>query len=918
MGGLSSLAIRSLRARPGRTGLSIVGIALGIAVLYASLATDAGISASIDRTVRDLVGRADLRVEAFGPTGLAPESLAAIEAAPGVATAAPALERRTYLVPAVDDPNTAPPPITALGVDPAGESAIRDLTLASGVALSGPDAFEALISQTLATADGTAVGDRITFQGGDGAPIDLRVVGIAAGDGPIVGSGGRTVILPLRTMQRIFSDDTVSRVDIVAGEGASPSEVAAAIGVALTSGPYVLSSPADVAASLRSSTADFRSTTALIAAVALFVGAFLIFNTLSMTVSERVRELGLLRAAGATRRQLVAFVAVQAVVLGLLGGLVGLAVGFVLAELMAIDLRSIGAIPFERVDPSLGAVLAVVAIGLGVTLAAAIEPARRAGSIPPVEALRDRIDPVAARRARLRWLVGVFVVVGVAGLLAWPRDAGSAGLARSGLVYLVLFAAVLVSPFVLGALGRLAGLPFRGILRLEERLARASIVRDRARTTLTVGALAIGLAMVVAVGGVAHQSRLAAAAWLAEVIPGDELVTSIRPIGLDEDVLTDLAAVDGVARVSPFAVFEVARDGVRMDAAAVSGADLLADGRLRFVDGDRTAALEGLDAGGVAILPRSVAERIGLTVGSTLTLAVGEGRVVDLRVAGITERTLPGKVGEAVLVGWPDATATFGVAGADVLAVRYAPGRAADAAPRARGGGPSRRARAEPARDRGRRRRQRPRRGLRPVRRPGDRRRRRRRARDRQHADRVRPRAGPRARRPAGGRDDPRPGSPDGRRRGRDPRDRRIAARDRDRPRRGGDPRAAGRRRPADPRSAMGLDRGRGPARDRRLDGRRVVPGPPRQPARDRRRRPARVEADGGEADGRLAGPQRTGGGTRDPVRAPAREPPLDVVHCQPTPEPPAARAAGPDDRRLPRSRSGSASGWGRGSGTSR
>jgi putative ABC transport system permease protein len=678
---LTSLAILSLAARRGRTSLSIVGIALGVAVLFASLATDAGITASIDRTVRELVGRADLRVEAFGPAGLSAASLAAIEQAPGVAVAAPALQRRTYLVPAIDDPNPAPPPITALGVDPSREPSVRDLVLASGMTLTSPDAFEAVISQTLATENGTAVGGTITFQAG-GAPVDLTVVGIVAGDGRIIGSAGRTVVLPLRTMQRIFDDDTVSRVDVVAGEGASPAEVAAAIGVALTSGPYVLSSPADVAASLRGSTADFRSTTALIAAVALFVGAFLIFNTLSMTVSERVRELGLLRAAGATRRQLVWFVIVQAVVLGLLGALLGLAAGLLLAELMAVDLRSIAAIPFERVDPSLGSILGVVAIGLGVTIAAAVEPARRAGSIPPVEALRDRIDPIAARRARLRWLVGVFIVVGVAGLLVWPRDAGTAGLARSGLVYLVLFGAVLAAPFVLGPLGRLAGSPFRGVLRLEERLARASIVRDRSRTTLTVGALAIGLAMVVAVGGVAHQSRLAATAWLDEVIPGDELVTSIRPIALDEEVIADLAAIDGVARVSPFAIFEVARNGIRMDAAAVVGADLLADGRLRFVVGDRTAALEGLDAGGVAVLPRSVADRTGLTVGSTLTLAIGEGRVVDLRVAGIAERTLPGSVGEAALVGWPDATAVFGVEGADVLAVRYAPGRAAEARPR--------------------------------------------------------------------------------------------------------------------------------------------------------------------------------------------------------------------------------------------
>ncbi|HEY8847563.1 MAG TPA: ABC transporter permease, partial [Candidatus Limnocylindrales bacterium] len=252
MGGLISLALRSLAARRGRTILSIVGIALGIGVLYASLATDAGIASSIDQTVHDLVGRADLRVEAFGDKGLTADSVAAIEGAPGVTVAAPALQRRTYLEPAVDDPNAVPAPVTALGVDPAREPAVRDLILAAGQSLPGPDALAALLTQTLAAQNGTRVGDTITFQGPSG-PVDLKVVGILAGNGPLVGSEGRTVVLPLQTMQRIFEDPTVSRVDIVAGEGASPDEVAAAIGVALTTQPYVLSSPADVATSLRSS-----------------------------------------------------------------------------------------------------------------------------------------------------------------------------------------------------------------------------------------------------------------------------------------------------------------------------------------------------------------------------------------------------------------------------------------------------------------------------------------------------------------------------------------------------------------------------------------------------------------------------------------------------------------------------------------
>ena len=476
----------------------------------------------------------------------------------------------------------------------------------------------------------------------------------------------------------------VSRVDIVVGEGATPLQVSQALETALTAEPYVLSSPSDLAASLRSSTADFRSTTALIAAVALFVGAFLIFNTLSMTVTERVRELGLLRAAGATRRQVGWFVMIQAVLLGIAGSIVGLVAGIGLAELVAVYVRTIGSIPFERAGLSFASVFPAIAIGLLVTLAASLGPARRAGSIPPVEALTARLDPPTAKRARLRWLVGVFVAVGIAGLFVWPRDGGAGGLVRAGVVYILLLAVVLASPFVLGGLARLAGLPFAALFRLEERLARAAIARDRSRTALTVGALTASLAMIVAIGGIAGQSRSAAGAWLAEVVPGDAVVTSIRPIDLVEESATveELAAVDGVERVSPIATFEVAHEGVRTDAAAVIGKDLLEDGRLRIVFGDREVALAGLDAGGTAVLPKALADRLRLPVGGAFSIALGGGRALDLRVSAIAERTLPGRAGEAVLIGWKDATESLGVAGADAFAIRYLPGREADARPK--------------------------------------------------------------------------------------------------------------------------------------------------------------------------------------------------------------------------------------------
>jgi putative ABC transport system permease protein len=685
VGGLTSLAFRSLAARRGRTALSIVGIALGVGVLFASIATDAGIDASIDRTVRDLVGRADLRVAAFQDRGLSPETVAAIADAPGVVVAAPVLERRTYLEADPLDTGTSDrtAPVTILAIDPELDAQIRDLPVVDGKGLAGPQSFAVLVTQRLATDDGLRVGDDVTILAGVEGPVSLEVAGIIEGDGPFVGSAGRTVVAPLRTIQRLYDDNSVSRVDIVVGEGATTTEVEDALEVALTNEPYVLSSPRDLASSLRVSTADFRSTTALIAAVALFVGAFLIFNTLSMTVTERVRELGLLRAAGATRDQVGRFVLVQAAVLGIAGVLAGLAVGYALSELMAGWVRSIGSIPFERVGLTAASALLAVGIGLFVTLAASLEPARRASSISPVEALKSRLEPEAARRARLRWLVGVFAAVGFAGLFVWPREGGTAGFIRALAVYALLLVVVLLSPYLLGALARLAGLPFSAVLRLEERLARAALARDRSRTALTVGALTIGLAMIVAIGGLAGQSRSAAGEWLVDVIPGDELVTSIRPIDLVEEASTveELEAVDGVERVSPIATFEVAHDGVRTDAAAVVGADLLADGRLHIVEGDRETALPALDAGGAAILPRAMAERLELGVGQTLTLALGNERVLDLRIVGVAERTIPGRAGEAVLVGWKDATEALGVAGAEAFAIRYAPGLEAAARP---------------------------------------------------------------------------------------------------------------------------------------------------------------------------------------------------------------------------------------------
>jgi putative ABC transport system permease protein len=671
--GLDRLAWRTLGARPLRTFLTVLGVTLGVGVLSASLSMSAGIEAAVDRTVRDVVGSADLRVSAFLERGLSDTTVRAIRETDGVEIVAPTIEKRTFLAAGGGGSvSGARDAVTVLGIDPVPYSRLHELELVAGARLARVDEPSALVTEVLAKADGYVLGSELTIQGA-GQPARLRVIGILAGPGPAAGAAGRTVIVPLDVARSAFGLDGVTRVDIGLTDGVSTADASAVLGDRLTAEPYIFSSPVDVAVGLRASTADFQAMTALVAVLVLFVGSFLIVNTLSMTLGERAREVGLLRAAGATRTQVVRFVLVEALVLGVAGSGLGLLAGVLLGSLMAGSVHALTGFPAEVASLDGASLLTAFLIGVLITIAGAIEPAIRAARISPVEALRARLDLPAGRRARRGWLALIFVAVAVLTVLVWPRAAGTTGADRALAVYAVLLAATLATPFLLPPLARVVGIPIATVLRLEERLARGSLARDQSRAALTVGALVVGLAMIVALGWTAQAARNAATAWLADVVPGDEVVTSIRPIGPSEGVREILAAVPGVSTVTPIATFDLAIGGIRFDAAAMVGADVLADGRLTFIKGDRAAALRALDGGGATILPKAAAGRLGISVGDTISLALGGGSALDLRVVGIVERSIPGGGGEAILVGWPDASEQIGITGADVFAVRFEP-----------------------------------------------------------------------------------------------------------------------------------------------------------------------------------------------------------------------------------------------------
>ncbi len=348
----------------------------------------------------------------------------------GLSVAAPALQRKTYLAASLSQTATGklPSPVTVLGVDPAAEPKLHDLPLASGRLLSATDGQDALVAETLAAEEHLAVGGSITLSGTVAAgPQAFEIVGILSGDGALPDAEGRLVITPLKSAQTLFDTTGVTRVDIGAGARTTTDQLMVELEQSITTEPYLLSRESDIAASLRDEMADFRSALLLVAAVVLFAGAFLIFNTLSMTVSERWREWGLLRAAGATRSQIMSLVMLQALILGIGGSALGILAGVGLAGLTLGWVRSTGPITLAAPTIPLDAMLLAAGIGLVVTLAASLEPAWRAGRIAPAEALRRTPARAGLRAARLRWLVVVFGVLALVALAVWPSPTGAVG-----------------------------------------------------------------------------------------------------------------------------------------------------------------------------------------------------------------------------------------------------------------------------------------------------------------------------------------------------------------------------------------------------------------------------------------------------------------------------------------------------------
>lgn len=370
----------------------------------------------------------------------------------------------------------------------------------------------------------------------------------------------------------------------------------------------------------------------IFAFVALFVGAFLIFNTFSITVAQRIREFGLLRTLGASRGQILGSVVVEALAIGVLGALLGLAGGYALAVALNGLFVAVGIdLPTTALVTKTRTIVAALAIGIGVTLISSLIPALRATRVPPIAALLAIEPPRSRRRGLLNAALAALLGFGglalvLAGLFGGAGGGDAAKLIGIGAVA-VLLGVSLFSPRLVQPLASLAGWPLQRLRRLTGRLARENTQRNPARTAVTAAALMIGLAVVVFVTVFAAGIKSSIATAVDENFQGELVMQNSDGFSPISSRAAELARrIEGVELVSTVrsAQAEVLGEGGGKQRVSALAPDASAVLKIDWVDGGGPATLRRLGDDEV-VLDKSLASSIGADVGDRVRFRTQTG-----------------------------------------------------------------------------------------------------------------------------------------------------------------------------------------------------------------------------------------------------------------------------------------------------
>jgi putative ABC transport system permease protein len=653
-----ALALRNLRSRPIRTVLTALGIMLGVAVVLAVSITNDSTLASIRHIFDEAAGRADLVVISSGAIGesFTDGALSRVRRLPGVQLALPVVSGRTLLASDADKwglefsvggTRTAND-LLLFGIDPARDRQVRDYDLVAGSFLPAElDSYSVLLVRDYAEDKKLSLGKDITILSAAGQE-KLRVVGLIAKSGPGLQNNGAVAIVPLKTAQILLDKyGELTQIDVLAAPdiAVSPQKLEVlkeTLTNALGDG-YQVIYPAARGQIVARMLASYHTGLSFFSAVALFVGAFLIYNTFTMTIVERTRAIGMLRVLGATRQQVVLLVLIEAGILGILGSLAGIGFGILLAQGLSRSVATVTNTEIRALHIPPDGLAWSLLIGVGVTLASALLPAWRARNISPLEALRSYARPLGAPLGRASWLWGCLLI-----LLAYlalyripfrPEVQVPIGMVS---VFVLLLGATLVVPITIGPAEWVLRRVMRTFYGSAGQLGAANIRRAWARTALTVGTLMVGIAMIIGIQTMTYSFELDINHWVQTAIGGDLYVRS--PLPMREEFGTRLLSDPAVAEISPITYYHVrpARQknpGAPSDTILFVGIDPQTYGRIAsfvFEDAHQETpqALAELAMGGRLLVSVTVADRYGLQVGDMLELETRRG-VVRFQVIGI-------------------------------------------------------------------------------------------------------------------------------------------------------------------------------------------------------------------------------------------------------------------------------------------
>ncbi|MGQ0804883.1 MAG: ABC transporter permease [Actinomycetota bacterium] len=508
------VTLRGLRARKLRLALTALAVLLGVAFMAGTLILTDTIGKTFDDVFADVYEGTDAYVRSkdaveadFGPTQRAnvpAELVADIEAVDGVETAAGGIEIFSAPISTKDGKDVLGNPgmVPTFGRNWVGVDDLNPWELEDGSRPPrGPD--EVVIDRGSADEGNFEVGDRVTVQTPAGGPKEYELVGVVKfGDADRPGLATHA-LFETAEAQRIAGAEAEFDFISVVGEGSlSQEELRDHIRDALRGQGVEVLTGAEITeeeqSDIQEALSFIRIPLFVFAGVALLVGAFMIFNTFSIVVAQRTREMALLRAVGAGQRQVLGSVVGEALVLGLVASLVGLLAGIGLSVGLKAAMAGFG---FEV--PSAGVVLksrstiVALVVGTGITVIAALIPAWKASRVPPVAAIRDvAIETGRGLRARLI-AGGALTVVGATGLAVGLFTDVDRRIYVLALGALLLFIGITaLGPAFARPLSRVIGAPLPKLRGLTGQLARENAMRNPRRTSATAAALMIGVAIV--------------------------------------------------------------------------------------------------------------------------------------------------------------------------------------------------------------------------------------------------------------------------------------------------------------------------------------------------------------------------------------------------------------------------------------